>query len=328
MAGRRPLTCRRRDLLLAACLTTPFGARPAAPEPGGAGTPPRPIRLALSASTLGDVNEADARAALKVWIQNATQGTAVRLELAPAVFVPSDEMERQIRRGDLDAFVITALEYVRVAEFVSPDWLLVDANSREESEYLLLVHAKSGITRVQQLKGVSLAIHQNKAASLALVWVSTLLASQRLDPPERFFGRTVFNTKLARVLLPVFFRQVDACVVRRSGYRTMCDLNPQLGRQLRVVATSPHLITELFGLHKHCPSPESETFKNALMNLRNTSFGKQVTTLFQSGAFVPETDSCMREVLELVAAYDRIRARSGREAAGAPRGSSGGRPVK
>ncbi|MCK7505548.1 MAG: phosphate/phosphite/phosphonate ABC transporter substrate-binding protein [Desulfobacterales bacterium] len=43
------------------------------------------------------------------------------------------------------------------------------------------------------------------------------------------------------------FRQADACVVGRNSYETMVELNPQVGRELKVVASS-HPLSDRRGL--------------------------------------------------------------------------------
>jgi hypothetical protein len=58
-----------------------------------------------------------------------------------------------------------------------------------------------------------------------------------LEPSADFAGLLSQNSKLAKAVPPVFFRQCPACVVTRNGFQTVCELNPQAGRQLKVIAS-------------------------------------------------------------------------------------------
>ena len=80
---------------------------------------------------------------------------------------------------------------------------------------------------------------QNSRMSLALAWLDIALFNDGCRPVAEFC-RVEQNKKLTKVVLPVFFRQNDACVVTRRGFKTMSELNPQVGQQLRVLASSPN----------------------------------------------------------------------------------------
>jgi len=52
----------------------------------------------------------------------------------------------------------------------------------------------------------------------------------------QFARKIVRNSMVANTVLPVFFRLTDACVVRRRSINTMKEVNPQVGKQLKVIS--------------------------------------------------------------------------------------------
>ena len=92
-------------------------------------------------------------------------------------------------------------------------------------------------------------------ASLAPVWSETILAREGLGSASGFYGQITTASKISQAVLPVFFRQLDACVVTRSGFETMVELNPQVGRQLKVLASSPPVVPVVFCFRASYDSP-------------------------------------------------------------------------
>ena len=148
---------------------------------------------------------------------------------------------------------------------------------------------------------------------LAMDWVESLVNTIHLGPSDRFFAGVTPNGKLSRTVLPVFFGQVDACLVTQSGFQTMCELNPQLAVTLRALATSPPYITSFFGFHRACQPEVRIKVQLALQDLSKNTTGRQLLALFQTKGFIAKDASVLRSAVDLVEATGR----AGRRYAGA-----------
>jgi ABC-type phosphate/phosphonate transport system substrate-binding protein len=145
--------------------------------------------------------------------------------------------------------------------------------------------------------------------SLAPAWLETLLASSKLEGPDHLLGRFARSTKIAQTVLPVYFGSADACVVTRRAFDTMSELNPQLRRSLRVLATSPKLQAAVVGCHKDSSDEIKSRLRAAVTGLYNSPSGRQILVLFQSGPMMAMDTSKLRSSVELVAAYEKLKAR-------------------
>lgn len=270
------------------------------------------IRMGASTSLVGaDINANDARAAIKTWADSFSRETGLRIESLPEVLSPPEQLFQNIRQGLLDAFSVTTPEYQQIAAYTDPGLLLVDqAYVNGGEEYIILVHAESGVRSLADLRGRTLAHYTGSVTSLAADWIETLLAGANLGAPESFFRQIVPEAKLSRTVLPVFFRQVDACVATRRAYETMCEMNPQLSVKLRILAGSPKLVPVVIAFHKNCSPRQKERFKAALTGMGNSPAGRQILSLFGSHQVIATDSSILGPSIELVQASARIRARA------------------
>jgi len=109
--------------------------------------------------------------------------------------------------------------------------------------------------------------------------------------------------------LPVFFGQADACVTSRRGFETMCELNPQVGRDLVTLASSPPLTVSFYIFRKNYRNSEREKVIKAISSLRRSPGGQELATLFQFEELAVKDAECLTSALNLLDRADRVRAR-------------------
>jgi phosphonate transport system substrate-binding protein len=271
--------------------------------PSAADTSPA-LRIAISENIAGEVNGNDLRAAMQAWAEAVAGQTGVRIE---AELCTTAQLVHRVRDHQVDAFSVNILEFTQVAAYADRE-LVADAGEVPDGhEYLMLVHQSSGIQGLADLRGRSLLWYRNTRTCLATIWLDTLLAAARLGAADAFFGRLESNPKPSRVVLPVFFRQSDACVVTRQAFNIMCDLNPQLAKQLRVLAVSPKLVTSFMAFHKDSPPETKRRFLAAVTELHKTVAGRQALMLFGSTRLVQTDISVLGTSFDLLHAYDRLK---------------------
>jgi len=280
----------------------PFAAAGGEPSLRDAG-----LRIGVSASITGEMNASDAGVALRAWAEEVARQTGLRFEPELCTY---EQLLLKIRNHQVDAFSVNIIEFARVAAYASRELVVDESQLPDGEDYVLLVHQASGIQKLADLHGRSLLLYKNTRTCLDTIWLDTLLASAHLGAADSFLGRLERSPKLSRVVLPVFFRQADACVVARQGFNTMCELNPQLARQLRPLAVSPKLLTTFMAFHRDCPLETRRRFLAAVSDLHNTVAGRQVLTLFGGTHLVEADTSVLRTSLELLHSYERLRTKA------------------
>jgi ABC-type phosphate/phosphonate transport system substrate-binding protein len=285
-------------LILAACRLLPK----ALAEGAGA-----PVRLAISENVVGDVNLNDARVAMQVWLKRLTANLNVTLD--PKLFNTTQEIVERTRRGLLDAVAVNVLEYRQIASLLDSSQIVNSAGEAGMEQYLILAKKSSAVRRLGDLKGRRLSMLKTPKTCLAPAWLSTILDEGSHGPAEQFFGLVTTAPKCSRVVLPVFFGQADCCLTSKRGFETMCELNPQVGKDLATLVSSPSVTVDFYIFRKNYQSAEREAVIRAISGLRNSPGGQELATLFQFEQLTVRDGNCLTSALNLLDMADRARAR-------------------
>ncbi len=270
------------------------------------------FRVAVSTSTVEGVNANDARAAIKIWADLFMQHLGLDAVGERAILMTPDQLVHAVRSDKVDAFSVTTPEYSQISSYVDRALIIGDETEvKAGNQYLLLVNAQSGFSKLPDLRGRNLIIHKGVRTCLAGMWLDTLLSEAGLGSTDQFFGQVTAEGKPAMAVLPVFFRRADAALVTQREFEGMCEMNPQLGKSLRVLATSPKMIHSFLLFHKDCPPQVKARLKDAMLGFHESTAGKQILTLWQSRRLVATDASVLRDALDMIASYERIKSRKG-----------------
>lgn len=271
--------------------------------------PEHVLKVAISTDTLAGANVNDARAAYKVWVNELVRHfQSETAQMVPEIFLPSDDLIRGIRQASIECFGITALEFVKVADLIDPELLLLQDYLADGMEYVLLVHDKSPFKKIADLKNAQILTHFHRDMVLAPAWLSTLLSSNNLPQPERFFGSQKQTDNLNQVVLPVFFRRADGACLAKRNWETAVELNPQLGRDLRALAVSPRVVPIAIAFRRGCSVEGRRVLVDAIQKVSSLTAGKQIVALYQSNGFIVKPTSVMNSTLTMVRNFERLSA--------------------
>ncbi|MGC4052303.1 MAG: PhnD/SsuA/transferrin family substrate-binding protein [Paludibaculum sp.] len=265
------------------------------------------VRLALSQSVVGDVNLNDARAAMKIWISLITKELNVVMD--PKLFSTTQEIYDRLHKGELDAVALNIVEYRPIAELLDASQIVAAGGPAGREQYVILTKLSTGFKQVTDLRGRRFCILKTPRMCLAMDWLSTILPDTHPGPVEQYFSSVTLDAKFSRVVLPVFFGQADACLTSKRGFETMCELNPQVARDLHVIASSPEMVLSFYVFRKHFQGPSRQRVIKAISGLRNTTAGQQLATLFQFEELALRDATCLAPALGILDAVDRARGR-------------------
>ncbi len=175
------------------------------------------------------------------------------------------------------------------------------ASGQVEVEYILLVRKDSGIITIADLRGKKIALFAaGEPFRLVDIWCDVLLAENGLEAKESFFGSIKKVDKASQGILPVFFKQVDGAIVPRSFLEMSIELNPQLGKQLTVLAASPRLVPGLICIRKSFDPLLKADYVAKAVELHEEPGSRQTFIIFRVNRLMPWKDSYLENVRKLL----------------------------
>ena len=279
---------------------------------GDSGTPPKPsvVRIGIGPGIWQGVNRNDASAAIKVWTKAIlNQGENV-LAVETQIFETPEALSDALKNDHIDAATMLTDEFLGLTPELQPATVFIGTKAQAFTEnYVLLVQRNAGISEVAGLAGRKLVCQSNSRTSLALPWFDTLLARQSMGLAETVLGSLTKNDSPSKAVLQVFFHQADACLVTSNVFALASELNPQLRKELKILAVSPAVVPALFFFRPGYTNTLRQQMESAILSMRKTPAGIQVLTVFQSDGMVQCPLASLDGTRQLLAEYERAKNR-------------------
>jgi phosphonate transport system substrate-binding protein len=160
---------------------------------------------------------------------------------------------------------------------------------------------------LDSLRGRELLVASAHAPELPRLWLDRLLGDSGRPRAATWFANVRHVDRLASAVLPVLFGDAAACVVTLGGFDTMREMNPQLGRDLQVLAVSQLLSPAVICVRPDIQAEFGDLLDAGMRSLHKEPEGRQILGLFGIERLVAFDDSHLdpvRELLELAAGID------------------------
>jgi ABC-type phosphate/phosphonate transport system substrate-binding protein len=206
----------------------------------------RPIlRYGLTTGVIENANPTDVRAATLVWVQGVAEVMGFYSGAEASVYPSPAEGVSAVNVGKTDVLALSTLEYFSVEQQLKAAPAMVfEIAGNITVEYVLVSREDPG--NIANIAGKSIAIFApNRPWALAELWADVLLADAGVPGRQKAFSSVRFVEKRGHAVMAVFFKQADLAIESRSSFETAVELNPQLGKELKVLARSPQLLPGL-----------------------------------------------------------------------------------
>lgn len=292
-------------MLACACCLAAHAEPAAAPAAPGSSSPPllqrsRPGRqddrvsllpslaIGFSASVLADVELKDAKAATKVWADMIMRRKNQKVESQAEVYESLASMEGALRARLVDFVWLLPKDFIEARDRLPLVPVVISTPLRSLfNEYLLVVRRNGRGPTVRELRSKRLTVENEHDGSVPMIWLETLLLREgQPERPEEFFASVKSARKPSQAVLPVFFGQADACIVSRSAFDTIVELNPQVGKELDVIAFSAPFVSAIGSLRTDFYAKYESELTESLELLDSDPQGKQILRLFRQGKLV------------------------------------------
>jgi ABC-type phosphate/phosphonate transport system substrate-binding protein len=260
------------------------------------------IRFGLTSSLVeADVNLDDALAATKVWAAGMVKGVGIWSSTEAAMFENVASLVAAINRGDTDIVAMGTHEYLDVQDILKAvPTLTYMQGGQVENQYLILVHRDSKFKTITDLRDQRMSRTRAGRSSMVPLWLEVFFCENGIRDCQKFFREIKEVQKPSQVILPVFFKQIECGIVLKSSFDTAVALNPQVGQQIRILASSPKLVMQVTCMRSSMAPDRIDQYVRQALKLHETPSGLQAFSMFRLDRIVPWNSAYLDNVKELI----------------------------
>jgi ABC-type phosphate/phosphonate transport system substrate-binding protein len=266
--------------------------------------------IAYSKKVFYNVDINDAIASTKIWAEMLVKRDKIFGKSETVIFSNLPSLRKALSAKAVDILIMPPEEFLTIRNSDPIDPVFVaDVGKYFYFQYILLVRTDSGIGTLGELRDRKLIIASGQSGEIPSLWIDTLLMKEGLGEMNSFFAGVREVQKPSESVLPVFFRQADAAIANRSSYETMTELNPQLRRELKIMAVSQDFSGTVISLRRDFYVKHKDIILKSLESLHNDPQGKQILTLFRTNRLLPYKPSYIENVEALLRERRNLKGR-------------------
>jgi ABC-type phosphate/phosphonate transport system substrate-binding protein len=232
------------------------------------------LRYGLTYGVIENANPTDVRAASLVWVQGLSDLLGFYRTAEANLYSTAAEAVTAVNTDLTDVLAISTLEYFSVERLLKASPALAFESAGEISvEYVLLARQAQG--SLKELTGKTIAVQAaNRPWAMSEVWADVMMADAGIPDWRRSYSVN-YVEKRGHAAMAVFFKRADLAIEVRSAFETAVELNPQLGRELTVVARSPKLLPGLICFSDRLSPAQHRTYVDRMSRMHELTKYRQ-----------------------------------------------------
>lgn len=267
---------------------------------------PKVLHVAFSSRTFPGVELSDAQIAMELWARELSRNAGIP-KARVTIFNDVNEIREAVRHGNIHMVTMPPVEFLKYRRELKIVPAYVAANkSGKDMENLIVVRRDSGMQTVRDLRGRTLAMASASHHGASLIWLNVLSMREGAGQATGFFRRLHETKNASQAVIGVFFRKFDGALVTRASLEACSSVNPQLDRELAVIAKSDSLVGDISCLPVNIGEKLRIAIDTAALTLHEKTVGRQMATLFQVNRVAPFKPSYLSGLEELLRERDRL----------------------
>jgi len=264
------------------------------------------LRIGFTGSAFQDVTNTDIKAAVSVLIRKVAWKHFGKAESRFYDTLP--EMATDLKNRKIEILATPVEEYMELKKEIPIEPLLISSTDKgTEMELLLLVRKDSGIHSFHDLRGRSIAMPSRnpRCLDMYMAWLEIMLMEEGNKGIDGYFSAVKETRTAAKAIMPVFFRQADACVVTRQVFDLTAELNPQISKEITIISRKGKLSQGIIAVDRRLSEETKEKLRQAFLTLHQSPEGQQLLMLFKVRKLVAFVPGYMKGTEALYAEYNK-----------------------
>lgn len=270
------------------------------------------LKFGFYASIVHEGNISELDESFRHWVNAVQKNSSIewfsKALIKYRIYNTKMDLVNDIKNHNINFMNLSSLDFfaLNLQNVVVP--LLTTAKRLETKfeKYLLVTNNISKYNETTDLTKTEIIIPKTYSLDLMKTWIQVEL-KDKLN--KKYFPgvKIVESSKTENETLhALFFKNAELTVVREGTFIFACELNPQLKRELKVIATSPNLINNFLGYVKDTDPTSYEVLTFEGLKLHQWLEGKQLLNLMQSECMHKVNLADMKETEVLINKYKKL----------------------
>jgi ABC-type phosphate/phosphonate transport system substrate-binding protein len=272
------------------------------------------IALGFSQSLFVEQDLRDATAALEIYAEEFSKKVGQKSTAKISLYDNLPSYIDAVRKGECTVACMGVMDYFRMKNECTLEPAIVPTSRGGFLEdRIVIVHKDAGIRDLLMLKNKSIAFSKGTRSEITMKWLTVELHRLKERQSNAYLTRTTLTKNEEQAVMSVFFRQTDAAIVMSKTLETMMEQNPQLKRDLAIIARSPGYIFSIVCFAPGMDEHQKRNVRDASLTMSNVQSGKQILRLFRYDGAKLFDPSDISSALELEQQYQQIQKMTGKK---------------
>jgi len=256
------------------------------------------IKIGYSVESMSDINKRDLKISMVLWIEEIISQTEYTAD-----YIDYDEtqsMAKDFNTGKLDLVIDFGINFVKYYELDKlSDGFRGGMKNNHHENIIIVLQESSSLEKFSKLR-------------------NPVIALQRIEEIFKIYGivhlmnkkkNFIFleTKKRSGALLKLFFNNADAALVTEKTFDFVKELNPQVGKKLKIVRVSDVKAGAYGYFHKNFDPIKREAMIKIALGLDKSVRGKQLLSLFKIDVVKKSKVSELANIKKLYEAYIKIK---------------------
>ncbi len=256
-----------------------------------------------------EADKRDIQVSLNLWTNEIIKISGYDCQTSSIIFDDLHDLISAVQNNKIHLICTSSIDFVDLRSVVALEPVLtMKTGDKFPEKFVLLTHRDYHINTLDDLSGKKVLLPSGSTTSkLIKMWLDVELFRAGKKQADEYFREIKYISKESQLVLSVFFKQSDACVVSLNAYETMKQLNPQVGQELQIIQQSPEYIGAVLCVVGNFDPRLKRIFKDIALALGKYSYYKQYQALFRFEEFVPISEQYIKDLEELVKEYNTLK---------------------
>lgn len=256
-----------------------------------------------------NVNLNDALAAINIYINELQKNQPITYEFRSVIYEDTDDLIRSFDKDKLALVNLSSVDFLKYRKTLpmTPVMAAMTDKNSPLGKYLLIVKNNGPVNSARDLSQKKIALLPRTYTPIPHMWLDVMLYKNGIAKKKDYPLLVSDGQTESKVVMSLFFGQYDACVVSERAYQLMCELNPQVGRQLKILQTSPgYLMAVSCYTNTFMKKQDWKFLYERIFDIVSYPAGKQLFTLLKADRIVPFKEEYLITIKQLVEEYDLL----------------------